>query len=116
MQDKEREEFFRLHAAQAGKKFNFQQDLYNNCLSDVEILKNGCLLFRKLVLEITKKDGVGIDPFLNCVTFPSACHLFYRQNFMIPKSIALIQVLTQRKTITTSKWINAVVKIHKLPR
>ena len=90
MQVKEREEFLRWHAAQAGKKFNFQQDLYNYCLSDVEILKNGCLLYRKLFLEITKKDGVGIDPFLNCVTLPAACHLLYRQNFMIPKSIALI--------------------------
>ena len=43
-----------------------------------------------MFLEITKKDGVGIDPFLNCVTLPAACHLLYLQNFMIPKSIALI--------------------------
>ena len=78
MQDKEREEFFRLHAAQAGKKFNFQQDLYNNCLSDVEILKNGCLLFRKLVLEITKKDGVGIDPFFKL------CYFSFCVSFILP--------------------------------
>jgi len=79
MQVKKREEFLRWHAAQAGIKFDFQQDL----------------LYRKLFLEITKKDGVVIDPFLNCVTLPAACHLLYRQNFIF--------ALFQRKTIPTSK-------------
>ena len=54
---KEREEFLRWNAEQSGKKFDFQQDLYDHFLSDVEILKNGCLFNRKLFLEITKKDG-----------------------------------------------------------
>jgi hypothetical protein len=32
----------------------------------------------------------GIDPFINCVTLASLCHLVFRRNFMKSKSIALI--------------------------
>ena len=44
------------HAAQNCKNLNFNQELYKYCLSDVEILKNGCLLYRKLFMETTKKN------------------------------------------------------------
>ena len=64
--------------------------MYKYCLSDVEILRNGCLSYRKIFLDISKKNNIGIDPFLNCVTLPSACHLIYRRNFMKSQSIALI--------------------------
>ena len=88
----DRQSFLEWHATQNGKNFNFNDELYKYCLSDVDILKNGCLLYRKLFMEITKKNDsdCGIDPFLKCVTLPAACHLLYRRNFMVPKSIALI--------------------------
>jgi hypothetical protein len=70
--------------------FNFNEELYKYFLSDVEILRYGCLSYRKIFLEISKKNDVGIDPFLNCVTLPSACYLIYRRNFMKSQSIALI--------------------------
>ena len=89
---KEREDFLKWHNAQIGVEFDFQKELNKYCLSDVEIFKNGCLLYRKLFMEITKRDKSdnGIDPFLNCVILPAACHLLFRRNFMVPKSIALI--------------------------
>ena len=88
----DRQSFLEWHATQNVKNFNFNEELYKYCLSDVDILKNGCLLYRKLFMEITKKNysDCGIDPFLKCVTLPAACHLLYRRNFMVPKSIALI--------------------------
>jgi hypothetical protein len=44
-------------------------------------------------MEITKTETMeGIDPFINCVTLASLCHLVFRRNFMIPKTIALINV------------------------
>jgi hypothetical protein len=76
------------HSKQNGI-FNFNEELYKYCLSYVEILRNGCLSYRK-INEISKKNNFGIDPFLNIVTLPSACHLIYRRNFMRSQSIALI--------------------------
>jgi hypothetical protein len=64
--------------------------LYKYFLSDVEILRNGCLSYRKIFLEISKKNNIGIDIFLNCVTLPSACHLIYRRNLIKSQSIVLI--------------------------
>ncbi len=65
-------------------------NLIDDNLIDVEFLRNGCLLYRKIFLEISKKNNIGIDPFLNCVTLPFAFHLINRRNFMKSQSIALI--------------------------
>jgi hypothetical protein len=89
MSVKDRNDFLNWYSRQNGL-FNFNEELYKYCLSDVEILRNGCLSYRKIFLEISKKNNIAIDPFLNCVTLPSACHLIYRRNFMKSQSIALI--------------------------
>jgi hypothetical protein len=77
------DDFIKWHSKKKGV-FNFQEELYKYCLSNVDILKNGCLLYRKLFMKVSKKSlsDVGIDPFLECVTLPAACHLIYRRNFM----------------------------------
>ena len=92
MSASERQDFFEWYSEQNCKSFNFNEELYKYCLSDVEILKNGWLLYRKLFMEITKdkiikknESDCSIDPFLKCVTLTSACHLLYRRNFMQPK-------------------------------
>ena len=92
MSTSEHAEFIEWHENQIGKTFNMQQELFDYCLSDVNILKNGCLLYRKLFMNITKLNASdqGIDPFQKCVTLPAACHLLFRRNFMLPKTIALI--------------------------
>ena len=48
-------EFIERHENQIGKTFNMQQELFDYCLIDVNILKNGCLLYRKLYMNITNK-------------------------------------------------------------
>jgi hypothetical protein len=48
------------------------------------------IISQNIFLDISKKNNIGIDPFLNCVALPSACHLIYRRNFMKSQSIALI--------------------------
>ena len=70
MSVKDRSDFLNWHSKQNGL-FNFNEELYKYCLSDVEILRNGCLSYRKIFLDISKKNNIGIDPFLNCVTLPS---------------------------------------------
>jgi hypothetical protein len=62
MSVKERNDFLNWHVKQNGI-FNFNEELYKYCLSDVEILRNGCLSYRKIFLEISKKNNIGIDPF-----------------------------------------------------
>jgi hypothetical protein len=76
MSFKDRNDFLNWHSKQNGL-FNFNEELYKYCLSDVEILRNECLSYRKIFLKISKKNNFGIDPFLNCVTLPSACNLIY---------------------------------------
>ncbi len=62
MSVKDRNDFLNWHAKQNGT-FNFNEELYKYCLSDVEILRNGCLSYRKIFFEISKKNNIRIDPF-----------------------------------------------------
>jgi hypothetical protein len=89
MSFKDRNDFLNWHSKLNGL-FNFNEEMYKYCLSDIEILRNECLSYRKIFLEISKKNNFGIDPFLNCFTLPSACLFIYRPNFMKSKRTALI--------------------------
>ncbi len=89
MSVKDRNDFLNWHSKQNGL-FNFNEELFKYCLSYVEILRNGCLSYRKIFLDISMKNNIGIDSFLNCVTLPSACHLIYRRNFMQSQRKAVI--------------------------
>ena len=54
MNSKDSESFLIWHEKQVDHKFDLQQELYKNCLSDVNILKNGCLMYRERVYENNK--------------------------------------------------------------
>ena len=62
------------------------------CISDVNILMEGCLKFRKIIMDQTKRDvnDIGIDPFESCMTIASLANLIFRRNYMPSKSIGLI--------------------------
>ena len=92
MSEKDREKFVIWNENQKNEIFNLHIELLEYCKSDVDILAKGCLAFRFLFMEMTKTDieDSGIDPFLQCITLPSACHYVFRRNFMEPKSIGLI--------------------------
>ena len=62
--------------------FNFRQELVVYCKSDVRLLKQGCLTFKRLFETLT-----GFNPF-DHITIASACNRDLRMNRMIPKSIA----------------------------
>ena len=49
------------------KTFNFKEEMHKYCTSDVDILRRGCMEFRKLFLEIS-----AIDPF-QYITLASVC-------------------------------------------
>jgi hypothetical protein len=64
-----------------------------NCTSIVKVMSKFYVMvvyrIEKYFKESQRKIKL-VDPFLNCVTLPSARHLIYRRNFMKPQKIALI--------------------------
>ncbi|KAJ8019010.1 putative DNA polymerase [Holothuria leucospilota] len=120
MREEKRKEFFDWYESEKEKGFlfDFQKELVAYCISDVDILRRCCLMFRSLFLEITAKNidnavedhwsegdegdevgivtkKVGVDPFKNCITIASACNLVFRRNFLKPNTIA---VFTNKKS------------------
>ena len=65
-----------------GVVFHFQEELLAYCSSDVRLLKQGCLTFKRMFEDLT-----GFNPF-DHVTIASACNRDLRMNRMIPNSIA----------------------------
>ena len=72
--------------------FNFKQELIAYCDSDVDILKRGCLAFRKIIMQQTISDihPIGIDPFQKSITIASLSHYIYTTSLMEPETIAII--------------------------
>jgi hypothetical protein len=73
----ERSKFLEWYKLQEGKTFNFQEQMLNYCRGDVNLLREGCLQFRKLMMEITD----GVDPF-QYITIASVCMAIYRGKLM----------------------------------
>ena len=71
--------------------FDFQQELLDYCSSDVRLLKQGCLTFKRLF-----EAQAGFNPF-DQITIASACNMDLRMNRMIPNSIASEPILTWKK-------------------
>lgn len=65
--------------------FDFQKELREYCISDVEILAQACIRFRNMFLK-----ECNVDPFLEAITIASACNLAFRRNFLKPNTIGLI--------------------------
>ena len=75
MSSDERERFFTWYNDQKGE-FNFREEMKSYCISDVDILRQACMSFRKLMIEVT-----GLDPFAH-VTIASVCMAIYKTNFV----------------------------------
>ena len=76
-----RKAFETWHAQQTGK-FNFAEELVAYCESDVKLLKEGCLTFKRLFEQQAK-----FNPF-GCMTIASACNHDLHQNRMEANTIA----------------------------
>ena len=77
--------------------FDFQKELVAHCESDVRLLKEGCLAFKRLF-----KTLAGFNPFEHII-IASACNRDLRMNRMIPISIASERVKGWRNRINQSK-------------
>ena len=85
------------HQEQRGQVFDFKKELVKYCKSDVRLLKQGCLTFKRLFETLT-----GFNPF-DHITIASACNRDLRMNRMIPNSIASEPVRGWRNRINYSK-------------
>ena len=86
MNTKKKEAVEKWHAEEMlkGESWNFKKELFEYCESDVKLLKEGCLTF---AADFEKE--CGFNPLKENITIASACHNFWRNNQMIPYSIAV---------------------------
>jgi len=99
MSPKARQELETWHQEQRDKKvvFDFQKELVAYCESDVHLLKEGCLTFKRLF-----EAQAGFNPFEH-ITIASACNRDLRVNRMIPDSIASEPVNGWRNRVNRSR-------------
>ena len=107
---KAREELKKWHAEQvnANYVFDMPSELQDYCISDVNILREGCEHFRGMCREL-----FGLDPLIECITLASYCQLVYRARNMPANSIAIIpsggyggRVKQSAKALRWLEWIH----------
>ena len=95
----ERKKLAEWHATKRDETFNFREEMLQYCRSDVDILRQGCLEFRNLMIDVTtikkttvhangtikKTSSIGVDPF-DYVTIASVCMGIFKSLFLKGKS------------------------------
>ena len=86
MSKEKKEECETWHADQVfkGATWNFQTEMLEYCKSDVQLLREGCLMFAQDTMQ-----EAGFNPLRQCITIASTCHDFWRNFQMKPKTIAI---------------------------
>ncbi|MCV6574643.1 MAG: DNA polymerase, partial [Cohaesibacter sp.] len=99
MSSEGRSKFEAWHKEQSDNQgvFDFQQELVTYCESDVRLLKEGCLTFKRVFEAQT-----GFNPF-DHMTIASACNRDLRMNRMIPNSLASEPVGGWRNQVNQSQ-------------
>ena len=107
----EKEKFLEWHnnLKENNYLFDFQQEIFTYCRSDVDILRRCCLEFRELFRDVTD-----IDPFKSCLTIASACNLVFRTNFLKENTIAILPSHGYQPKIKQSnmalKWLSYIAE------
>ena len=70
---------------ESGAIFDFKWEMAEYCRSDVDILRKGCVCFRRELINIS-----GFDPFSEACTLAQACSKVWQKNHMLENSIAII--------------------------
>lgn len=78
-------EFDNWYSTVQNNHFNFKKEIEDYCWSDVQLLTEGCLAFRSIVINQTKTNeegDQGVDPFQISITIASMCNYIFRRNLM----------------------------------
>ena len=83
----QRRKFDTWYAEQLVKPYNFKKAIYYYCRLDVDILRQGCIVFARLIKEITS-----VFPFYDktCHTIAGLALKIYRCNFLVKDTIGQI--------------------------
>ncbi|VDI57140.1 Hypothetical predicted protein [Mytilus galloprovincialis] len=123
MGEEEAQLFWNWYRSKENEIFDFQSEMYNYCVSDVDILRRGCMEFRKIMIDVTSvKDtnekgeiithAEGIDPF-NYITIASVCQAIYRQLFLEEEYETCVTDLTQNTNLKCpSKFVNGSLQVQ----
>ncbi|KAJ8024852.1 hypothetical protein HOLleu_34885 [Holothuria leucospilota] len=85
MSSEKQTEFYSWHQQQVGKVFDMNREMERYCVGDVNLLRKGCLRFRRIFLDMN-----GMDPFLHAMTIAQACQQVFRRQYLTPGTIALV--------------------------
>ena len=113
-------DFEKWYYTNKNKSFNFDKEFEDYCWSDVRLLTEGCLKFRKITMEDTQlnENDNGIDPFQNSITIASHCNLVYCRNHMRENSIGLIPSNGFNPLINASKkallWLRYIAESNNI--
>ena len=105
MSVKGRKEFEKLHAEQVQKnvEFDFDKELVSYCESDMRLLKEGCMTFKRLFEVQT-----GFNPF-DQITIASACNRDLHMNRMVADTITSEPIngwrLATRDSRESMEWL-----------
>lgn len=104
MKPEQRSEFLEWYEQNKHSEFNFEKEIVDYCISDVDVLTKACVKFRKLFLE-----QCNVDPFVEVTTIASACHLVFRRNYLQANMIGLIPNKgyrnTENQSLIAIKWL-----------
>lgn len=84
MDSENREKFLEWYESKKDEVFDFQKEMYKYCISDVDILRRGCMKLMEIMMAVTSKENqteYGIDPF-DYVTIASVCQAIVRCLFL----------------------------------
>jgi hypothetical protein len=113
MLGKSKEEFMKWHDSKVLKKevFDLQKEIVEYCISDVDILRKGCMLFRELFIKES-----GVDPF-QYTTIASACMAVYRSRYLEENTLAILypkEASFIRRSFCGGRT-NVMKALHELP-
>lgn len=86
--------------------FDMESIILDYCMSDVKLLKQGCLLYRDLFLRVTERQ---VDPF-DQVTIASTCLKIYRTMDMPHNSIG--KLASESDAIEERNWLVYYLSTH----
>ena len=114
MKPEQREAFMEWHDEQVANnyEFNFREEIRKYCRSDVDILRNCCLLYREMFRDITE-----IDPFNKSLTIASYCLTVYRTKFLKKDTVATFDRHRYLKNLQSNmavKWLSYVAEKENL--
>ncbi|XP_071850632.1 uncharacterized protein [Apostichopus japonicus] len=98
MSAEKQKSFYAWYETQKHSTFNMAEEMKKYCIDDVNLLRKGCLRFRRDFLAMNQ-----MDPFVNAMTIAQACQQVFRRKFLKEDTIALVPSLGYRRMDTHSK-------------